>query len=91
MSDSHQSLQPCTHNEASSLPSSSWQQFYLRARHESDLNMLTEAVMAAEGAIFERMRELETCSNHTEERAEMQSAIAELLEIKIGRLGWPRP
>jgi hypothetical protein len=46
-------------------------------------------VLAAETAIFFRLQELPDSLDHTEERDEINVALAKLLELKIRKLGWP--
>ena len=69
----------------------SWQQVYLSLHHEKDSERLTQAVMAAETAIYERLQELSGESDHWEERAAIEAANKELLKIKTQKLGWPNP
>lgn len=90
MSDNQGSLQPSLHNEGFAR-GSSWKQVYRNVRHEKDVNRLTEAVMAAETAIYERMQELSGLSDHADERAEIEAANKELLKVKTQKLGWPNP
>lgn len=88
MSDRPQSLQSTPHE---SIRRSSWKQVYWSVHHEKDLKRLTQAVMAAETAIYERLQELSGQPNHSAEHAEIQAANEELLKIKTQRLGWPDP
>jgi hypothetical protein len=71
------------------MPDSSWKEPYHQALKESDEQKLTELVHAAEYAIVLRLQELENCTDHQEERAEMKRATADLLVIKTYKLGWP--
>ena len=66
-----------------------WKELYLEALLESDTDNLTELVHAAEYAIVLRLQELENFTDHHEERVEMNRAAADLLGIKICKLGWP--
>jgi hypothetical protein len=50
----------------------------------------TEAVQAAEAAIFLRSQELDGQGDETE-REEMKAASADLLTIKVHKVGWPAP
>jgi hypothetical protein len=66
-----------------------WKEPYRQALNESDEQKLTELVQAAEYAIVLRLQELESCTDHQEERAEIKRATAGLLVIKTYKLGWP--
>jgi hypothetical protein len=66
-----------------------WKEPYREALKESDEQKLTELVQAAEYAIVLRLQELENCTDHQEERAQMKGAAADLLAIKSHKLGWP--
>lgn len=90
MSDGPQSLHASPQNKQSTRKSS-WKQVYLTLHHEKDVKRLTQAVMAAETAIYERLQELSGQSDHSEERDEIRSAIQELLKIRTQKLGWPNP
>jgi hypothetical protein len=63
------------------MPDSSWKEPYHQALKESDEQKLTELVHAAEYAIVLRLQELENCTDHQEERAELKRATADLLVI----------
>jgi hypothetical protein len=67
----------------------SWKELYRQTLKESDEQKLTELVHAAEYAIVLRLQELENCTDHQEERAEIKSATADLLALKTHKLGWP--
>jgi hypothetical protein len=69
--------------------SDSWRQLYLDALNETRIERLESAVMAVEGAIFERWQELGESPGHVVERAAIQAATDELLMIKVEKLGWP--
>jgi hypothetical protein len=71
------------------MPDSSWKEPYHQALKESDPQKLTELVHAAEYAIVLRLQELENCTDHQEERAELKHATADLLVITTYKLGWP--
>jgi hypothetical protein len=71
------------------MPDSSWKEPYHQALKESDPQKLTELVHAAEYAIVLRLQELENCTDHQEERAELKRATADLLVITAHKLGWP--
>jgi hypothetical protein len=66
-----------------------WKELYRQALEESDGMKLTDLVQAAEYAIVLRLQELENCTDHQEERAEIKRATAGLLVIKTYKLGWP--
>jgi hypothetical protein len=70
---------------------SSWRHVYLNVHQEKSTERLTQAVMAAEAAIFARMQELSEASNHTEEHNQLKEAAAQLLAVKTQKLGWPQP
>lgn len=67
-----------------------WKERYSAAVKESDPAKVHEAVMAAEEALFVRGQEISCSANHQAERAEMEAASADLLAIKIHKLGWPK-
>jgi len=67
----------------------SWEEPYLAALKESDKTKLTELVYSTEGAIFHRMQELAYSKVHQEERDQIQTALANLLDIQVNKLGWP--
>ena len=69
---------------------SSWRDAYKRVLNESHNGNLTDAVHAAEAALFLRSQELDGQGDDTE-REEMQAASADLLAIKVHKLGWPSP
>jgi hypothetical protein len=69
----------------------SWRESYENAIQESDNGKLTQYVYETETGIFKRLQELASSSDHHEERAEMDGALADLLAIKIHKLGWPDP
>jgi hypothetical protein len=68
-----------------------WRESYQKAIQESDQKKLTEYVQEAEAGMFKRLQELASSSDHHEERVEMEGASADLLAIKIHKLGWPNP
>jgi hypothetical protein len=65
-----------------------WRHAYRKVLNESHNGNLTKAVYAAEAAIFLRLQELDGDDN---EREEMKAASADLLAIKVHKLGWPAP
>ena len=89
MSDKEESLQSLPRSEQTGA--SSWKQKYLALGHNTDVKRLTQAVMAAETAIYVRMQEFSGESDHWEERAAIEAANKELLKIKTQKLGWPNP
>lgn len=70
---------------------SSWKESYENAVRESDKNKLVELVRAAEERMFFRGQELSRSTNHAEERSQMSAAAADLLAVKVYKLGWPNP
>lgn len=70
---------------------SSWKESYENAVRESDKNKLVELVRAAEERMFFRGQELSRSTNHAEERCQMSAAAADLLAVKVYKLGWPNP
>ena len=73
--------------EPSALP---WKVAAEKATGELDIEKFRYQVLAAETAIFFRLQELPDSLDHTEERGEIDAALAELLELKIRKLGWPK-
>jgi hypothetical protein len=69
----------------------SWRQLYLNVLREKGIERITQAVGAAEAAIFARMQDLSEASDHTEEHKQLKEAADELLAIKTQKLGWPQP
>ena len=59
-----------------------------KAAGELDVERFRHYVLAAETAIFFRLQDTQLL-DHTEERGEINVALAELLELKIRKLGWP--
>jgi hypothetical protein len=70
---------------------SSWKESYKHAVRESDKKKLAELVRAAEERIFYRGQELAGSMNHHHERSQMSAAAADLLAVKVYKLGWPNP
>jgi hypothetical protein len=68
----------------------SWRDAYKKVLIETHNGNLTEAVHAAETAIFLRSLELDGHGDETE-REEMQEASDALLVVKVFELGWPAP
>jgi xanthine dehydrogenase molybdopterin-binding subunit B len=68
-----------------------WKAAYQNTLEETDRDKLTQYVLETEGAIFDRIQELESSSDHHKEREEMEAAAKHLLEIKTRKLGWPNP
>jgi hypothetical protein len=58
--------------------------------NESDNSNLAEAIHAAEAALFLRSQELDGQGDQAE-REEIKAASADLLAIKVHKLGWPAP
>jgi hypothetical protein len=81
-------------NEESSMQQSgpsSWKESYKDAIRESDKKKLAELVRAAEERMFFRGQELSGSMNHHHERSQMSAAAADLLAVKVYKLGWPNP
>ena len=68
-----------------------WELSYQAVLNESDPEQLKQRVLDAEWALFQRALQLNGSSNHKEERGMMNQAAADLLIIKIRKLGWPSP
>ncbi|MFZ0580303.1 MAG: hypothetical protein WAN72_05805 [Candidatus Acidiferrales bacterium] len=66
-----------------------WKAATQKATGELDIEQLRHHVRAAETAIFFRLQELPVSVDQTEELEEINTALAELLELKIRKLGWP--
>jgi hypothetical protein len=69
---------------------SAWKDRYAAALKESDPAKVHEAVLAAEEALFKRGREINGSPDQDRERKGMEAASADLLAIKIHKLGWPK-
>jgi hypothetical protein len=67
-----------------------WKVAAEKAAREPDVEKFRYHVLAAETAIFFRLQELPDSLEHTEERGEIDAVLAELLELKIRKLGWPK-
>jgi len=74
----------------SSCPSS-WKESYENAVRESDKRKLAGLVRAAEERMFFRGQELSRAPNHHEEHSQLSAAAADLLAVKVYKLGWPNP
>jgi hypothetical protein len=66
-----------------------WKVAAEKAAGELDIEKFRYHVLAAETAIFFRLQELPVSVDQTEELEEISTALAELLELKIRKLGWP--
>jgi hypothetical protein len=69
---------------------SAWRDAYKKVLIETHKGNLTQAVHAAEAAIFLRSLELDGPGDETE-REEMKEASDALLVVKVFELGWPAP
>jgi hypothetical protein len=67
-----------------------WRERYAAALKESDPEKVHAAVLAAEEALFLRGQEINGSPEHEAEQKEMAAASADLLAIKIHKLGWPK-
>ena len=72
----------------SSVPA--WKEWYAAALRETDPEKVHEAVLAAEEALFARGLEITGSADHQSEQQEMAAASADLLAVKIHKLGWPK-
>jgi hypothetical protein len=74
----------------SNFSESVWKDRYAAALRESDPARVCEAILAAEEALFKRGQEINGSAEQDSERKEMDADSADLLAIKIHKLGWPR-
>jgi hypothetical protein len=74
---------------ARSLETPSWKTEYEKTIWETDKDKLLPCIHATETALFLRWQELGNDSTTKEERAAMNGAAADLLAIKVHKLGWP--
>jgi predicted glycosyl hydrolase (DUF1957 family) len=72
-----------------SVRTSSWKAEYEKTIWETDNDKLLPCIHATEAALFHRWQELSDDSMAQEERAAMNAAAADLLAIKLHKLGWP--
>jgi hypothetical protein len=80
--------------QVSSVPSvevPSWKTACEKTMLELDKQKLLALIHAAEEELFERWLALGDGHANTQERAAMKIAAADLLAIKIHKLGWPDP
>jgi len=68
-----------------------WEESCRAALRESDPELLKQRVLDAEAALFRRALQLNGSPDDEEERAAMDQAGADLLVIKVRKLGWPSP
>lgn len=68
-----------------------WQELYATCVSEAETDRLEKLTYDTEGAIYLRFRELASEPRLSNEVQELKHAAAGLLEIRIGRLGWPDP
>lgn len=66
-----------------------WQKPYEEALLECDLQKLREKVMEAENAIFLRLQELSSRTDHHEERRAIEDAIPALRSLLTRKLNYP--
>jgi hypothetical protein len=78
-----------TSSFARSVGTPSWTAEYEKTIWESDTEKLLPCIDATEAALFLRWQELGNDSVAKEERAAMNAAAADLLAIKLHKLGWP--
>jgi hypothetical protein len=74
----------------SNVSASAWKDRYAAALKKSDPAKVHEAVLAAEEALFKHGQEINGSADQDRERKEMEAASADLLAIKIHKLGWPK-
>lgn len=74
----------------SKFSASAWKESYADALRESDPEKVHAAVLAAEDALFLRGQEINGSPEHDAEQKEIAAASADLLAIKIHKLGWPK-
>jgi hypothetical protein len=72
-----------------SVETPSWKAEYEKTVWESDQEKLLSCIPATEAALFHRWQELGNDSIAREELAAMNAAAADLLAIKLHKLGWP--
>jgi hypothetical protein len=89
MSDRASQSIPSASPPPRSVGTPSWKAEYEKTVWESDREKLLSCIHATEGALFNRWQELGTDPVAEEERAAMQAAAADLLAIKLHKLGWP--
>jgi hypothetical protein len=83
--------QPSSPHRKDSMPEPSalpWKVAAEKAAGELDTEKFRHHVLAAETAIFFRLQELSNPQDHSEECGEINVALAELLELRIRKLGW---
>jgi hypothetical protein len=66
-----------------------WEEVYLRAALEVDVQKMSERILTAREAVAERLKELEGTSDHHAERHEMQAARAALTSLEHETRIWP--
>jgi hypothetical protein len=59
-----------------------WQEVYRRALLELDVEKLRELVVAAEAAIYDRLRAIGGDSNHSAERRDIADALSSIRVLK---------
>lgn len=74
----------------SNFSASAWKERYAAALRESDPEKVHAAVLAAEEALFLRGQEINGSPGHEAEQKEIEAASADLLAVKIHKLGWPK-
>jgi hypothetical protein len=80
---------PSAFPSARLVRTSSWKAEYEKTIWETDKDQLLPCIHATEAALFHRWQELGNDSAAKEERAAMDAAAADLLAIKLHKLGWP--
>jgi hypothetical protein len=66
-----------------------WNEAYIRAALEVDVQKMPERIVAARDAVAGRLKDLEGDSDHHAERHEIQTALAALSCLEIETRIWP--
>lgn len=74
----------------SNFSAAAWKEPYAAALRESDPEKVHAAVLAAEDALFQRGQEIDGSAQYDAERKEIEAASADLLAVKVHKLGWPK-
>jgi hypothetical protein len=66
-----------------------WNQAYIRAALEVDVQKMPDRIVAARDAVAGRLKDLEGDSDHHAERHEIQTALAALTCLELEASIWP--
>ena len=66
-----------------------WNEAYIRAALEVDVQKMPDRIVSARDAVAGRLKDLEGDSDHHAERHEMQTALAALTCLEIETRIWP--